>query len=152
MKLSPGVLAGWIFADLMAAFLVIAMGSQIPTPPVTKAAPGSSAPAPAGRKPAPARSAPLGLELEPVEIDLPDTSSVAAIRRTIRQEAPQLAGRRAGMVLTFGRGGPATGKAVAAGVNGKLPGVDPKLFGGAVYRNFHTTGGITNIEIYLYPP
>ena len=141
-------MAGWIFADLLAAFLVIALGSQIAQSPAP-AAKASPAPSRTSPAPKPKSTAPLGLRRDYVKVELPDTSSVAAIRNAIRA-TPGLAGRRAGMVLTFGRGGPGTGEGIAEGVNQKLPQVDKKLFGTAVFRRFNTVRPVTNIEIYLY--
>ena len=150
-------LAGWLFADLMAAFVLIALGTQVVPPlldqPEAVAATPSAAPATRSPSPSPtaARTRPAGMLREYVRIELRDTSSAESIRRTIAAHKPRVLGRRAGMVLTFGRGGPGVGEAIARGVNEKLPRVDRRLFGDAVFRDFNTTGGITNIEIYFYP-
>ncbi|MET7394600.1 hypothetical protein ABZS66_14020 [Dactylosporangium sp. NPDC005572] len=159
--LNPRVLAGWLFADLLAAFVLIVMGSHItaPDPLAAAASPSASASASLPASPSASPSAapspsgpPGGLESEPIAIELPNTASVETIRQAIvaSGKAQLLQGRRAGMVLTFGKGGLATGNAEAHQVNAKLPAVYPDLFGGnTVFRDFITTRDVTNIEIFL---
>ncbi|WP_223838815.1 hypothetical protein [Nocardiopsis deserti] len=145
-------IAGWLFADLLLAFLIITLGmDSAPEPePVAEAAEETAEPLP------------HGLDLEPVVVELDGVSPSGAadgdeeVVRELREALGEhgVAGREAGMVLTFGaNGGAAEGERFADDVNALLPETHPGVFDEAVTRTFHSLGGSPGwlrIEIYLF--
>ncbi|MDT0326862.1 hypothetical protein [Nocardiopsis lambiniae] len=144
-------IAGWLFADLLLAFLIITLGMDSRPPaepdPVTEEV---------------VEPVPHGLDLDPIVVELQGVSpaGAAAGEEEIVEELREallehdLADREAGMVLTFGaNGGPAEGERFASDINGLLPRVHPGVFDDAVTRTFHSLGGSVGwlrIEIYLF--
>ncbi|WP_436758886.1 hypothetical protein [Streptosporangium sp. V21-05] len=77
----------------------------------------------------------------------------AQVRQELRKHGERLAGRRVGMVLTFGTGdGAGTGVRLATRVNAAIREAYPRVFGTAVTRNFHdlaAPNGSISMEIYF---
>ncbi|MEU8382289.1 hypothetical protein [Streptosporangium sp. NPDC048865] len=116
---------------------------------------------------APARSRPCtdlagGVRAEPTTISFqvaPGTGDgvlSAQVRQELRRHGDRLAGRRAGMVLTFGTGdGAGAGVRLATRVNAAIREAYPRVFGTAVTRNFHdlaAPNGSISMEIYFVTP
>jgi hypothetical protein len=147
-------IAGWLFADLLLAFAVIMLGTQQPPPPRASVT----------RTPTPSPSSTrTGLERQPVTIEFsvtPDDAAnkrqqaVTAIRKALGGDRGKLAGRRAGMVLTFGsNGSPGGGEDFANAINLLLSKADGSLFGDVTTRNFHDLSapvGSVRLDIYLF--
>ncbi|WP_150241582.1 hypothetical protein [Nocardiopsis quinghaiensis] len=150
---TPAVaIAGWLFADLLLAFLIITLGmdSEPEAEPGAEAAEETAEPVP------------HGLDLEPVVVEMDgvspsavadgDEEAVRELREALDEHG--VAGREAGMVLTFGAdGGAAEGERFAEDVNALLPEAHPGVFDGAVTRTFHNLSGSPGwlrIEIYLF--
>lgn len=147
-------IAGWLFADLLLAFLIITLGTD--SGPSAGAAAAAEA---AGQSPdgAPEEEAlPQGLELDPVVVEVNTAPSTVASGGDeavglLEGELADVADREVGMVLTFG--GSAQGKAFAEDINDLLPRAHPEAFEDAVTRAFHDLGkpvGWARIEIYLF--
>ncbi|TDD78008.1 hypothetical protein [Actinomadura rubrisoli] len=147
--------AGWLFADVLLAFSIVVLGSE-PAPPAARPSPSPS-PSPT---PSPTR---LGLEHQPVTLELRISPEGAAKQRdtavgTLRQalhRVPKLYGRRAGMVLTFAANNntAADGEQLARSVNALLPQADPTLFHSTTTRYFHSLSnpsGWVELDIYLF--
>lgn len=144
-------IAGWLFADLLLAFLIITLGMDAEEPP--------EPPEAVEEVPEPEL---VGLALEPVVIEMEGVSPSGAaagdeeVVRELREAFAEheLEGREAGMVLTFGaNGGAAAGERFAQDVNALLPEASPEVFEGAATRNFHSLGGAIGwlqIEVYLF--
>lgn len=167
-------LAGWLFADLMLALMVIALGTagtgdELSLTPSPGARPEAAAPSPTSVVPAtvtspvaPAR--PLGLDPVRVErgILVPEDALLRqdpAAVRTVRGQVEaafstdELRDRNAGLVLTFGRApvsDPDRGVRLSSAVNAILAGLP--LFEGAVQESFLTFNPPpnTNVEIWVY--
>ncbi|WP_433365115.1 hypothetical protein [Streptosporangium sp. CA-115845] len=79
----------------------------------------------------------------------------AQVRQELRRQKGDLAGRRVGMVLTFGSdsdGGASGGVQLATRVNTAIRETYPRIFGTAVTRNFHdlsAPSGSISMEIYF---
>lgn len=151
---TPAVaIAGWLFADLLLAFLIITLG-------LDSRPPAEPAPEPVAEETA--EPVPHGLDLAPVVVELHGVSPAGAaagdeeVVEELREALAEhdLADREAGMVLTFGaNGGAVEGERFASDVNDLLPRVHPGVFDDAVTRTFHSLGGSTGwlrIEIYLF--
>ncbi|CAL9475615.1 hypothetical protein SUDANB121_02943 [Nocardiopsis dassonvillei] len=151
---TPSVaIAGWLFADLLLAFLIITLGMDSSPP---------AEPEPEPVAEGIAEPVPHGLDLSPVVVELHGISPAGAetgdeeVVEELREALAEhdLADREAGMVLTFGaNGGAAEGERFASDVNELLPQVHPGVFDTAVTRTFHSLGGAPGwlrIEIYLF--
>ncbi|MBA9002498.1 hypothetical protein [Thermomonospora cellulosilytica] len=142
-------LAGWLFADLLLAFSIVALGTQDP-PPRPRATP-TPAPTPS-RLALERRYVQVSLNVDPDAAARGDESAVQAIRRAVRAQGPRLAGRRAGIVLTFGAQH-SGGEGFANDVNRLLPRADGLLFGDVATRDFQllgASGGAVLLNIYLF--
>jgi hypothetical protein len=156
---------GWLFADLMLALaMAFLVATTVGQPPPPKAAP-----APTTARPSTTAANPPNepvLELNPVSLKVlidwqallgGDPVVTAALQQQIQSEAA-LAGRRAGLVLTFGGasgGKEGLGKSIAERVNSVLTelGGQGFVFNGAVYRAFIDTGAPQEeltIDVYLF--
>ncbi|HEX6470635.1 MAG TPA: hypothetical protein VF069_16165 [Streptosporangiaceae bacterium] len=148
-RLTTTAIAGWLFADLLLAFSTVALGTQDPPPQPAVT-------------PSPTRPARLALERRFVEVDLAvdpdaakrgDRSAVEAIRRAVRKKGDRLAGRKAGIVLTFGAELDGA-EAFAHNVNKLLHEVDGQLFPSDLatrdFQLIHTSGGKIRLDIYLF--
>ncbi|TNY38171.1 hypothetical protein [Thermomonospora catenispora] len=149
-RLPTIALAGWLLADLLLAFSIVVLGTQEP-PPRPRA---SSTPSPTPSRP-PAlerRYVQVSLNVDPDAAARGEESAVEAIRRAIRAQGPRLAGRRAGIVLTFGAQH-SGGESFANDVNKLLPRADDLLFGDVATRDFQllgASGGAVLLNIYLF--
>ncbi|MFD0886843.1 hypothetical protein ACFQ08_20030, partial [Streptosporangium algeriense] len=126
-----------------------------PSPDATTKKPRSS------RKPSPSPCVSrLGdVQAKPITISfqlspgMGDEALAAQVRQELLRHRDQLAGRHAGMVLTFGAdGGAGNGVRLATRVNTAIRETYPRIFGAAVTRNFHDLAappGSISMEIYL---
>ncbi|WP_326643645.1 hypothetical protein OG884_07905 [Streptosporangium sp. NBC_01755] len=126
-----------------------------------KKEPGEKSPA----RPAPSASPCTGLiggvRAKPVTLSFRVTPGAgdgvltAQVRQELRRYRDNLAGRRVGMVLTFGSdsdGGARGGVQLATRVNTAIRETYPRIFGTAVTRNFHdlsAPNGSISMEIYF---
>lgn len=147
-------IAGWLFADLLLAFLIITLGmdSDLSTDSVADAETVGRSPEDGSEE----EALPQGLELDPVVVQVNAAPSIVASGgdeavSLLEEELAEVADREVGMVLTFG--GSAQGKAFAEDINDLLPRARPEAFEEAVTRAFHDLGkppGWARIEIYLF--
>ncbi|MFI6450417.1 hypothetical protein ACIBF6_02595 [Streptosporangium amethystogenes] len=114
-------------------------------------------------KPAPSPCTGLvgGVRAKPVTLSFRVTPGAgdgvlaAQVRQELRRHRDRLAGRRVGMVLTFGSdsdGGARGGVQLATQVNTTIRETYPRIFGTAVTRNFHdlsAPSGSISMEIYF---
>ncbi|MEE6258116.1 hypothetical protein [Plantactinospora sonchi] len=159
---------GWLFADLMFALamtylVATTMGAPLLPTPEPTASPSASVPASPSSSPTPE---PV-LELEPVSIELNSVDwrgllsnkrgAIRALQNRVKGH-PDLKGRRAGLVLTFGgASGDNTARArrIANRANDALRalGRDGIIFRGTVYRPFHSLASPPSkltIDVYLF--
>ncbi|MBX6382364.1 MAG: hypothetical protein IRZ07_05215 [Microbispora sp.] len=156
------LLAGWLFADLLLGLTIIMLGAQAPPPaPPKPLGAGRNA----GPSPSPSPSAsPCATQIAGVEAKATKISfsvdpgaSDAALTRQVRAELlkhrNRLAGKHAGMVLTFGAaGGADDGVHLASRVNNAISTAFPGIFRTAATRNFHdlaAPAGSISMEIYF---
>lgn len=149
--LSPLAIAGWLFADMLLVFALVALGNQpdlAPSRPVAQAAvPSPTVPVkPAG---------PRAVEKKGVEVNVSgDPDDQEALVTQIRNATGTYEGREAAMVLTFGGGGnPGVGQAYAHSVNRLLAVARPEMFTQTTTRDFHnlsSPSGSAELEIYFY--
>lgn len=154
LSLPAVAIAGWLFADLLLAFLIITLGMDAsPVDETADIAPqAQETPGEEGAE----EAVPHGLELDPVVVELNLAPSLAASGEedtveSLAEELAEVADREVGMVLTFG--GSAQGKSFAEDVNALLPQAHPYAFEDAVTRAFHDLGkpsGWARIEIYPF--
>lgn len=166
-------LAGWLFADLLLVFALMMLGTQTgqadpkkPGPTVTTTSLATTT-----STPAPTTTRPVGVEQQPHKLVV-DTSARALvgasgsdadrIRASVLQQiqdqlrAQNIEGRRAAIVLSFGIAPTVgAGKPYAVAVNEAVRVGLPKVFGGAVIRDYwgapkeHPTGFV-ELELYLF--
>lgn len=152
--LSGLAIAGWLFADLLAALVLVLLGTQVTARPPVEPSPVvfPSPTPPAEPSPAIDRRR-VGLSRDPLEAEV-TAFDEKPLRRDLRQEfGDRLAGRRAGLVLTFGAGDGTQGTALAKQVNEALRAAYPAVFRDAVTRDFHDSAlpwGRAKVEIYLF--
>lgn len=147
-------IAGWLFADLLLAFLIITLGTDSGSATESTAT-FEAAEEPSGEGPG-EEVLPHGLELEPVVVQVTVSPAIAASGgdeavTLLEDELADVADREVGMVLTFG--GSAQGKAFAEDINDLLPRAHPEAFEEAATRAFHDLGKPADwaqIEIYLF--
>jgi hypothetical protein len=164
--------AGWLFADLMLALVVmlfLAAAISAPEEPASKPAASRTTTSTTTTTTPPVTTTPPpppGLLRDPVKLDLiVDTAALLrndpGVIQAMRGEVGALlfgplAGRRVGMVLTFGS---ATSSDIQRGIevarlfNLHVLQAYGGQFAGAVYRNFFTGGGDLRkiaIEVYVY--
>ena len=167
---------GWLFADLMLALalaFIVAVTAAPPLPPGAQAEPEptttTTTTLSTTTTTTPAQPAGPALELDPVKLELPidaaallggDAGAVQGLRDRVRAD-PRLAGRRAGLVMTFGgTGGSSQGASVTRGlsiadkVNGVLGelGAQGFVFDSTVYRSFISLGSpdALSVDVYLF--
>ncbi|MFD8555772.1 hypothetical protein ACFV1N_00595 [Streptosporangium canum] len=155
---TPILLAGWLFADLLLGLTIIMLGAQAPPPAPVKPLAGESTGAPTPT-PSPCATRIGGVRAKPVKISFrvspsADANALAVqVKRKLLRYKKHLAGRHAGMVLTFGAdGGAGEGVRLATRVNTALGTAYPKIFGTAATRNFHdlsAPSGSISMEIYF---
>ncbi|MFI6630765.1 hypothetical protein ACIBI7_17995 [Nonomuraea fuscirosea] len=152
-------LAGWLFADLLLGLTIIMLGAQAaePASPEPSPRPTASPSASPGASKCAARAA--GVGSRPLKISFRvdpaarNRELVTQVKTALRAHKRRLAGRHAGMVLTFGANG-ATGQGVqlAGRVNEAARHAYPSIFKAAATRNFHdlaAPGGSISMEIYF---
>ncbi|MEU4768014.1 hypothetical protein AB0H12_32665 [Actinosynnema sp. NPDC023794] len=164
---------GWLFADLMLALalaFIVAVTAAPPQPPGAQAEPTTTTTTPpTTTTTTPSRPTGPALELEPVKLEMPidaaallggDAGTAQALRDRVRAD-PRLAGRRAGLVMTFGGTGGSSqganvtrGLAIADRVNGVLGelGAQGFVFDSTVYRSFISLGSpdALSMDVYLF--
>jgi hypothetical protein len=165
---------GWLFADLMLALalaFIVAVTAAPPLPPGAQAEPTTTTTTPPTTTTTTTPSRPTGpaLELDPVKLELPidaaallggDAGTAQGLRDRVRAD-PRLAGRRAGLVMTFGGTGGSSqganvtrGLAIADRVNGVLGelGAQGFVFDSTVYRSFISLGSpdALSMDVYLF--
>ncbi|MFJ2033734.1 hypothetical protein [Streptosporangium sp. NPDC087985] len=159
---TPILLAGWLFADLLLGLTIIMLGAQTPPPaPVIPLAGESTAtPTPASSpSPSPCATRVGGVQAEPTKVAFrvrpgaDDGVLAVQVKKKLLRYKKHLAGRHAGMVLTFGAdGGAGEGVRLATRVNTALGTAYPNIFGTAATRNFHdlsAPSGSISMEIYF---
>lgn len=158
-QMSLIALAGWLFADLLLGMTIIMLGAQAASPASPKPTPGpaispSASPSSSGCA---ARVAGVGSKALKISFRVDPSASgrelVTQVKTALRAHKRRLAGRHAGMVLTFGANG-ATGDGVqlAGRVNEAARRAYPGIFRSAATRNFHdlaAPGGSISMEIYF---
>ncbi|WP_440065572.1 hypothetical protein [Streptosporangium sp. OZ121] len=155
---TPILLAGWLFADLLLGLMIVMLGAQAPPSRPVRPPTGESA----GATPTPSPSACVtrvgGVRAKPIEISFrvnpgaDDRVLTAQVKKKLLRYKKHLAGRHAGMVLTFGAGGAGEGVRLATRVNAAIGTAYPKIFGTAATRNFHdlsAAAGSISMEIYF---
>ncbi|MFC4529336.1 hypothetical protein [Sphaerisporangium dianthi] len=154
------LLAGWLFADLLLGLTIIMLGAQAPPaiPLSPRAAGGTATPSPSPT-PSPCATRIGGVRAKPVKISfrinpgIDDRALTTQVQRSLLKHRDHLAGRHAGMVLTFGANGDAgNGVHLATRVNAAARRAYPKIFGTAATRNFHdlaAPSGSISMEIYF---
>jgi hypothetical protein len=152
-------LAGWLFADLLLGLTIIMLGAQAASPaspklPSDPAASPSASPSSSGCtvRLAGVGSKPMKISFR-VETSARGRELVTQVKTALRAHKRRLAGRHAGMVLTFGANG-ATGDGVqlAGRVNEAARRAYPGVFKAAATRNFHdlaAPSGSISMEIYF---
>ncbi|TKK87523.1 hypothetical protein FDA94_16990 [Herbidospora galbida] len=150
------LLAGWLFADLLLGLTIIMLGAQAPPPVPAKPAAGKSSPSPS---PSPCSSRAAGVAAKPTKLSFrvnPGSSEpqlLGQVKRELRKHRKRLAGRNAGMVLTFGAdGGAGDGVHLATRVNAAARKALPRVFERAATRNFHdlsAPSGSVSMEVYF---
>lgn len=156
------LLAGWLFADLLLGLTIIMLGAQAPPPepPKPLGAGGSASPSPSpspSASPCATQTAGVGAKATKISFSVDPGASDAAFARQVRVELlkhrNRLAGKHAGMVLTFGAaGGAGDGVHLASRVNKAISTAFPGIFGTAATRNFHdlaAPAGSISMEIYF---
>ncbi|MER7127553.1 hypothetical protein [Streptosporangium saharense] len=127
----------------------------LPTP-----SPTPDRPSPRARpRPSPCVSRLGDVQAKPITISfqlspgMRDEALAVQVRQELLRHRDQLAGRHAGMVLTFGAdGGGGNGVRLATRVNAAIRETYPRIFGAAVTRNFHDLAappGSISMEVYL---
>ncbi|MEU7880098.1 hypothetical protein AB0B53_17825 [Microbispora bryophytorum] len=154
------LLAGWLFADLLLGLTIIMLGAQAPPPIPAKplAGKGTASPSPSP-SPSPCVTRAAGVAAKPTKISFrvnsgaSDTELLGTVRRELLRHRKRLAGRHAGMVLTFGAsGGAGEGVHLATRVNAAAGKAFPGIFQTAATRNFHdlaAPSGSISMEIYF---
>ncbi|MER6826995.1 hypothetical protein ABT352_13505 [Streptosporangium sp. NPDC000563] len=159
---TPILLAGWLFADLLLGLTIIMLGAQAPPPrpvvPVAGKGSGTPTPTPSPT-PSPCATRIGGVGAKPTKITFrvnpgaDDNALAAKVRRELLKHRKHLAGRHAGMVLTFGANGVAgEGVHLATRINTALRKTYPNIFRTAATRNFHdlsAPSGSISMEIYF---
>ncbi|MEO6087694.1 MAG: hypothetical protein ABIQ18_31745 [Umezawaea sp.] len=164
---------GWLFADLMLALalaFIVAVTAAPPLPPDAQAKPvPTTTTPPSTTTTTPTQPTGPALELGPVKLELPidaaalldgDAGTAQVLRDRVRAD-PRLAGRRAGLVMTFGGTGGSSqganvtrGLEIAAKVNGVLGelGAQGFVFDSTVYRSFISLGSpdALSMDVYLF--
>ncbi|MEU0481220.1 hypothetical protein ABZ260_18785 [Streptosporangium sp. NPDC006013] len=133
-------------------------GEHRPEEPAEKKRPVKEKPGPS---PSPCTGLVGGVRAKPVTLSFRVTPGAAdgvlaaQVRQELRRHKGNLAGRRVGMVLTFGSdsdGGASGGVQLATRVNTAIRETYPRIFGTAVTRNFHdlsAPSGSISMEIYF---
>ncbi|TXK43280.1 hypothetical protein [Nonomuraea sp. C10] len=157
-SVAPLLLAGWLFADLLLALTIIMLGAQAPPPVPAKslAGKGTTSPSPS---PSPCATRAAGVAAKPTKVSFrvhpgaSDRELLGQVKRELRKYKKRLAGRHAGMVLTFGAdGGAGNGVHLATRVNAAAGKAFPRIFQTAATRNFHdlaAPSGSISMEIYF---
>lgn len=164
---------GWLFADLMLALalsFIVAVTAATPQPPENATAQETTTTTtPPSPTTTTTKNTGPALELEPVKVELPidaaallggDAGTVQGLRDRIRGDQ-RLAGRRAGLVMTFGGTGGSSlsanverGLSIANRVNGALGelGAEGFVFDATVYRSFISLGSpdALSMDVYLF--
>lgn len=145
------LLAGWLFADMLLALTIVMLGAQAPPKAAAEAKPSPSK--------TPCVEQLRGVDQRPMKTKFAvrpaarGRTLVTQVKRGLNRHADDFAGKRVGMVLTFGGdGGGGRGVALAARVNRALRNAYPSAFESAATRNFHdlsASRGSIAMEIYF---
>lgn len=162
LRSTPILLAGWLFADLLLGLTIIMLGAQAPPsrPVVPVAGEGTGTPTPTpSPTPSPCATRIGGVGAKATKITFrvnpgaDDGRLAAKVKRELLKHRKHLAGRHAGMVLTFGANGAAgQGVHLATRVNTALRTTYPNIFRTAATRNFHdlaAPSGTISMEVYF---
>ncbi|RCG27892.1 hypothetical protein DQ384_25560 [Sphaerisporangium album] len=157
--MSTRAVAGWLFADLLAALVLVVLGAEVSGPapgtaakPAASSAPATPSPSPPSPSPSPSPVV-ISLSVKPEVAVVRVPGDAGGLRRELRGRDRRFLGARAGLVLTFGAGDATTGSDLARTVNRHLRASYPKVFSRAVMRDFHDGGlapGTARLEIYLF--
>jgi hypothetical protein len=151
-KMTATAVAGWLFADLLLAFSIVALGTQKPPPRPEPAVTPTPTPT---RQALEERYVTVDLTLDPASVRRGSEKAAAGLRRALDRR-PELRNRKAGIVLTFGAEHDG-GEAYARAINKIVKGLDyapaPSLFAQVQTRDFVLTGaggGAARLQIYLF--
>jgi len=157
-SVAPLLLAGWLFADLLLGLMIIMLGAQAPPhiPAKTLAGEETTSPSPSA-SPCATRTAGVAAKATKISFRVrpgaADRELLGQVRRELLKHRKRLAGRHAGMVLTFGAdGGAGNGVHLATRVNAAAGKAFPRIFRTAATRNFHdlaAPSGSISMEIYF---
>jgi hypothetical protein len=147
------LLGGWLFADMLLGLTIIMLGAEAPPPVAAKPSTGPSpSNGPCAEKIGGVKSKPTKARFT-VALGVSGAVLVAQVKKGLRRQASGFAGKRAGMVLTFGaEGSGGQGVALASRVNEALRKAYPPVFAAAATRNFHdlsASAGSVSMEIYF---
>ncbi|WP_225878127.1 hypothetical protein [Spongiactinospora rosea] len=152
-------LAGWLFADLLLGLTIIMLGAQAASPASPKPSLGRTGSPVASPSPSGCAARMAGVGSKPLKLSFQvDPSAggrrlVTLVKTALRTHKRRLAGRHAGMVLTFGANGAAgNGVHLAGRVNEAARRAYPGVFKAAATRNFHdlaAPSGSISMEIYF---
>ncbi|GAA2082259.1 hypothetical protein GCM10009801_41860 [Streptomyces albiaxialis] len=150
-RLSPVVLAGWLFADLLLVLVVVTMADRS-DPLAAEPTPKKSGSASASPSPSPTPTGPRSVERGWKEFDVSGRSEKSLVRQ-IRKDTDRWSGRTAAIVLTFG--GTIRGEVYARKVNRLLPQARPRMFDkkDTATDDFHNTGkraDSATVRVYFY--
>jgi hypothetical protein len=159
-SVAPLLLAGWLFADLLLGLMIIMLGAQAPPhiPAETLAGEETASPSPSpSASPCATRAAGVAAKATKISFRVrpgaSDRELLGQVRRELLKHRKRLAGRHAGMVLTFGAdGGAGNGVHLATRVNAAAGKAFPRIFQTAATRNFHdlaAPSGSISMEIYF---
>lgn len=151
---NPLYLAGWLFADMLLVFALVAMGDQ-GDPVAAEPDPKPSQSAKPKPKPKPKPKGPRAVERKPVKVSLSaKPSDRKGMVKKLKDVTDKYDGQHAAIVLTFGRSSsPGPGIDYAHRVNSLLDDARPDMFKGTTTRDFMDLGGAVghaDLEIYFY--
>ncbi|MFG3258306.1 hypothetical protein [Streptomyces sp. NPDC048172] len=147
-RLSPVMLAGWLFADLLLVLVIVTMADR--SDPLAAAEPKPSKSD--GASPSPTPTGPRSVERKWEEFEVSGRNDKGLVRQ-IKKDTDRWSGRTAAIVLTFG--GTIQGEVYAKKVNRLLSRARPGMFDkkDTATDNFHNTGKRANsatVRVYFY--
>jgi hypothetical protein len=173
---SPLLLAGWLFADLLLALVVILLGTMT-APPISPSAGAEPSPSPSSSSgssatpspeptPSPSNTEPPGIERTPEIVEVPVNTAAllansaaerARLGREVIRRTQDFNGRQAGIVLIWGCNSDISlGVAMAERTAPVLRRSRPVMFSGAATRKLGDRGCANEVrlEIFYYrqPP
>lgn len=151
--LNPLHLAGWLFADMLLVLALVSMGDQGDPGKQPEPEKSEAVKEPPPKEPPPKK--PLAVERKPVKVSVDaDASDKKGIVDRLHKVTEKYEGRKAAIVLTFGRTQEArAGIAYAHRVNSLLDKARPGMFKDTTTRDFMYLGGRVghaDLEIYFF--